>query len=197
VIVAVLSSLFAATMLACLGAALALLGSSGTMLAMHDSQAAAAAYAAQAALSLASAELRARADWSGVVMAGVPAETCAATGAFVDPSLLPRAPWDGSTLDLQALSTQRQVDSDAAAPAGVTGPVWRLFEYGPISRLVPSEPRRYQMYVAVWAAGGPGGLVLLYATALGTGGVRASAETSIRPAEGGAGPVRQATRTVP
>jgi hypothetical protein len=194
--VAVIASLFAAMLLTCLGVALALLGAAATTLAGHDRQAAAAAYAAQAALSLSAAELRARADTSGAIAAGVPADVSAEPGAFADASLYPRMPWDGSLLDLHTLTAVRQSDSDAAAPAGMPGPAWRVFEYGPISRLVPSEPRRHPFYVAVWVAGGRDGLILLHASALGAGGVRASVEASLRPGTGGSPSVRQAIRTV-
>jgi hypothetical protein len=74
--------------------------------------------------------------------------------------------------------------------------VWCLLEYGPISRLVPSDARRHPLYVAVWAAGSSDGRLLLHATALGAAGLRASAETSIRPGAGDAGAARLATRTV-
>lgn len=193
--VPIIAALFAATLLTCLGVALALLGAAATTLTMHQAQAADAAYAARAGLSLASAEARGRADWSSGFAPGTPAERCASTGAFADTSMLPPSPWDGSAVDLRGLTSARQADSDAAAPPGIAGPVWCLFEYGPISRLVPSDAGRHPLYVAVWAAVGRDGGLLLHATALGTTGLRASAETSIRPAAGGAPAVRQATRT--
>lgn len=194
---AILGSMVTAMLLTCLGVTLALLGSAAATLARHDGQATDAAYAASAALSLASADLRRRPDWRGVLAPGAPPDLCATPGMFVDASLFPRSPWDGSTLDLHALTAERQADSDAAAPSGVAGPVWRLFEYGPIPRLVPSDARRHPLYVAVWAAAAADGRLLLHATALGVGGLRASAETSLRPREAASGAVRLATRTVP
>src|SRR4051794_22948317 len=130
---ALIASLFATALLACLGMSLVLLGSAETTLAGHDVQAQAAAHAAQAAISLAASELRALSSWTGVVAAGAP-DVCATPGRFVDTSLLPRAPWDASALDLHALTLKRQADGDAAAPPGPPPPLWRLFEYGPISR---------------------------------------------------------------
>lgn len=181
---ALVASLFAVMFLTCLGMALVLLGTAGTALAAHDRDAAAAARAAHAAIALATGELRARPDWSGLLADGVPSDLCAAPGGFVDVSLLPRAPWDGSILDLPALSLQRQADGDGEAPAGAS-PVWRLFEYGPISRLIPSESRRYPAYIVVWVADGQGGVVLLHATAFAGGSVRAGVEASlVRRADG-------------
>ena len=92
---ALIASLFATALLACLGMSLVLLGSAESTLAFHDGQARAAAQAANAAVSLAESELRSRPSWSGVILPGTP-DVCAAPGRFVDTSLLPRAPWDGS-----------------------------------------------------------------------------------------------------
>lgn len=193
---AIIVALFAAMLLTCVGVALALLGAAATTLTLHHAQASDAAYAAQAGLSLASVDARGRADWRGGFAAGTPPDRCASPGAFADTSMLPRSPWDGSTIDLHVLTAGRQADSDAATPAGVAGPVWCLFEHGPISGVVPSEARRHPLYVAVWAALGRDGRLLLHATALGASGLRASAETSIRPATADGPAVRQATRTV-
>ncbi len=192
---AIMASLFAAMFLTCLGMALVLLGSAATTIAFRDSQASAAGYAAQAAATLSISELRLRADWSGAVMPGALLDVAVEPGDFTDASFFPRAPWDGSTLDLHSRTAERQADSDAAAPPGLPGPVWRLFEYGPISRLIPSEPRRHPFYVAVWTADGRNGLLLVHATAWGAGGVRASVEASAGGA-GPGGPARLAMRAV-
>jgi hypothetical protein len=175
--VALITSLFATALLACLGMSLVLLGSAEATLAGHDVQAQAAGHAAHAALALASSELRALPSWTGVVLPGAP-DICATPGRFVDDSL-PRAPWDGSAIDLHALTLKRQADSDAAAPPGVAPPVWRLFEYGPISRIVPSDAHRHPHYVVVWAADGREGTVRLHATALGPSGTMSSLDASV------------------
>lgn len=191
---ALIASLFATALLLCLGTALVLLGSAETTLAAHDVQAQAAGHAAQAVLSLAASELRGRPSWTGVVLGG--ADMCASPGTFVDVSLQPPAPWDGSPIDLHALTARRQADSDAVAPPGVAPPVWRLFEYGPISRLVPSEPRRHPYYVVVWAADGREGTVRLHATALGPSGTVSSLEASVGRLPDGTSLVRLAVRAV-
>lgn len=193
---ALIASLFATALLACLGMSLVLLGSAETTLAGHDVQAQAAAHAAHGAVSLAASELRAMSSWSGVVTGGAPG-VCATPGRFVDASLLPSAPWDGSPLDLQALTVKRQADSDAASPSGVAPPVWRLFEYGPVSRLVPSEARRHPLYLVVWAADGRDGTVRLHATALGPSAAASSLEASVARQANGTSLRRLALRAVP
>jgi len=194
---AILCSLFATALLTCLGMSLVLLGAAGTALSAHDWQATAGAYEAHAAAMLAASEVRARTDWSGLRAGGAAPDVCAEPGQFVDASFFPRAPWDGSLIDLHALSAARQADSDAAAPAGSAGPVWRLFEYGPISRLMPSGARGHDRYMVVWAADGGGGLVLLHATVLAAGGLRASVEASIGTRPGVPAPARLTIRAVP
>ena len=194
---ALLVSLFATTLLAGLGLALVLLGSAESTLAARDVRAQAAAHAAHAALSLAEAEIRSRSNWGGVLTAGVSVDTCAEPGGFADSSLTPPAPWDGSALDLHALTAKRQSVSHGQVPSGMSDPVWRLFDYGPISRLVPSDARRHPHYVVVWAADGGGGTVLLYATAMGPAEVVASVEATVARGAGGTSLVRHAIRAQP
>jgi hypothetical protein len=181
---ALLASMLATLLLTGLGLSLMLLGSSTTALMARDRLANGAEWSADAAVRLAVSELRQRPDWAGVRAPGAAADVCAEPGALVDDSLLPPAPWDGSTLDLHALTAQRQASAAAAALSGMTVPVWRLYEYGPISRVVPSEPRRHPFYVVVWAADA-GGLLLLHATALGPRETQASVAVSLgRDADG-------------
>jgi hypothetical protein len=192
---ALIATLFATMLLACLGTSLVLLGSTATTLSARDAQASAAESAAESALTLAMSELAERTDWSGILTGSGP-DVCAEPGRFVDASLFPRAPWDGSLIDLHSLTAALQAASDGDVPSGAAGPVWRLFDYGPISTLIPSEPRRHPFYVAVWTADGGAGVVLLRAVALGTAEGRASLEASAGRAEGTGAMVRLAVRTI-
>ena len=193
---AILSAVFAAVFLTCLGMSLVLLGTVGTALSAHAWQGTAAATEAQAALTLAVSEIRARADWTGITSGGGLTDVCSQPGRFVDTTFFPRAPWDASPIDLHAQTTSRQAESDAATlPAGAA-PVWRLFEYGPISSLVPSESRLHERYVIVWAADGGDGVILLHATALGAWGVRASVEAAVGTRAGAVARQRLTIRTV-
>src|SRR5262245_29338480 len=120
---ALIASLFATMLLACLGMSLVLLGSAGTALAARDRHSAAADHSAEAALRLAISELRARADWTGAVGPGWTVDVCAEPGRFVDGTLFARAPWSGTLIDLHTETRQVQTAADAAAPAGVAAPV--------------------------------------------------------------------------
>jgi hypothetical protein len=193
---AILVSLFATMMLTCLGLTLALLGSAEVTLAGNDWQSAAATRAAEGALNLALSELRARDDWTGVLTAGG-VDVCASPGALVDASLFPRAPWDGSLIDLHAVTATLQGAADAAAPPGSTPPVWRLFDYAPISRLIPASAGRQPWYLAVWTADGGDGVLLVHATALGPAGLAPSVDASVARRPDGRSLKRIAVRTRP
>ena len=193
----ILVSLFAATLLTAVGMSLVLLGSAETTLAAHDAQAQAATHAALGAIALAESELRAMPDWSGVLSAGAIADVCATPGRFSDASLQPRSPWDGSPLDLQALTIRLQAGSDAATPPGVTAPVWRLFDYGPISRLIPLDARAPPFYLVTWVADGRNGLAVLHAAALGPGGLVTAVEAVVGRQPDAASLMRLSLRPAP
>ena len=190
---ALIVALFASVLLAGMGLSLALLGSAETMLAGHDGQAAAAAQAARGGIALAESQLRAMADWSGVVTAGSPTDVCAVPGPFTDVSLQPRG-WDGAVIDLHAQTLRLQADSDAATPAGLAAPVWRLFAYGPISRLTPPGAPPAPFYLAAWVADGRDGVLLLHAAAFGPAGLLTAVEASVARRPGGTSLDRLALR---
>jgi len=202
--VALIAALFATALLLGLSLSLALLGSGETTLAARARDAAAAKYAARAAAALAIAELRLQPSWAGVLRQGAFPELSAAPAQVVDTSLTPTAPW-GAPLDVRALTTQLQAETDAAG--GVGDPIaWRLFAYGPIGRLVaPGAWTRY--YLLVWVSddradgdGNPSadtnGSIVVHAEALGADGERAIVETTVQrttPSAGGPDLVRVLT----
>jgi hypothetical protein len=148
---ALLTSLFATALLMGLGLSLVLLGMSETTLAGHDRDARALAFASRAALTVAVADLRALPSWSALIAAGETADMSASPGRFVDSTVTPAVPWGGS-LDLRALTTRLQADSDAGTLPGGDAPLWRLFEYGRLDRLVPAASRGSPYYLVVWVA---------------------------------------------
>lgn len=175
---ALLTAMFATAMLMALGVSILLLGSAETTLASHDRDARALAYASRAAATVAAADLRAMPSWTAVAAAGAVPEVSATPGLFIDSTLVPAAPWGGPPLDLPALTARLQADSDAAALSGAASP-WRLFEYGPLARLVPESAGRNLYYLVVWVTD-DSGLVVTRAVAYGPGDARSITEVSVR-----------------
>jgi hypothetical protein len=88
-----------------------------------------------------------------------------------------------SPIDLRALTVRLQAESDAAAPPGSPAPVWRLFEYGPLTSLVPEAGLRNPCYLVVWVAD-ESGIVVARSVAYGPDEARSIFEITLaRPAE--------------
>jgi hypothetical protein len=196
---ALLTALFATALLMALGLSVVLLGTAEVTLAAHDREARGLSYASKAAATVAVADLQALPSWSALIAPGVPADTSASPGRFVDAILNPAAPWGGPALDLRALTARMQNDSDAVTSLGGDAPVWRLFDYGRLDRLVPASARASPYYLVVWVAddradgdGDPSvdadGIVVVRAAALGPRGGRVDTEVSVlrRPGDGAA-----------
>ena len=194
---ALLTALFVTTMLMALGLSVALLGTADLTLAAHDRDARALTSSSRAAATIAIADLHALPSWSALIAAGPTADTSASPGRFIDSTLTPAAPWGGAPLDLPALTIRLQAQSDAVAGLGGDAPVWRLFEYGPLDRLVPAVRRANPHYLVVWVAddradgdGDPSadanGIVVIRAAALGPGAGRIDTDVSVlrQPAAG-------------
>ena len=183
---AVLSVILATTLLMGLGVSSVLLGTSEAVLAAHDRTARAMREASMAAVHLTVADLRRQPSWSAVLGAGV-GPVSALPGRLTEVSVTPVPPWGGPLLDLR----QSTVDVQAAADTGSGDPqIWRLYEFGPLSRVVPdaSVP---PLFVAAWVADDPAdgdgdpltdsnGILAVRAEALGPANSRAVTAVSIR-----------------
>jgi hypothetical protein len=191
---ALLTALFATALLMALGLSVLLLGSAETTLAAHDRDARALGYASHAAAAVAAADLRALPSWADLATPGAVPEVSATPGQFVDVTLVPAAPWGGPPIDLRALTVQLQRDS-AAAPSGGPAPAWRLFEYGPLTRLIPEAASRNPYYLVVWVAD-DNGTVVTRAAAYGAGEARSITEVSARREPAPAGPDRVRILTI-
>jgi hypothetical protein len=99
----------------------------------------AVAYAAEAALELAIQELQAPPDWTSALNGSV-TSSLRESGAAV---------W-GQTVDLAAMTTELQADTDAAEARGADTTRWRLFLFGSLSAMVPGRPRDVRPYLIVW-----------------------------------------------
>lgn len=155
-------------------------------LAAHDRDARALRYAAQAAAAIAVSDLRALPSWTGVGAPGASPEVSATAGRFVDVSLTPSAPWGGA-IDLRSLTARIQADSDAATPAGVPHPQWRLFAYGRASSVM-AAPGGVPCYFVAWVADDRD-VVFVHAVALGRADARAGVEIALKRASTASGDV--------
>ncbi|MDA1183613.1 MAG: pilus assembly PilX N-terminal domain-containing protein [Acidobacteria bacterium] len=135
--------MMAVALLTALGSALTLATITETAIAANYRDATEAFYAAEAAVEFAKGEVASMSDWSEIVV--TPGRS-----AFVDGPPGGRRTVGATTVDLRAATS----DVNAAAPgaSGATEADWLLYAYGRFRDLVPSSPRRSQIYVVVWVA---------------------------------------------
>jgi len=135
--------MMAVALLTALGSALTLATITETAIAANYRDATEAFYAAEAAVEFVKGEVAAVEDWSDIVV--TPGRS-----AFVDGPPSGRRTVGAVIVDLRAATS----DVNAAVPAapGATDAAWLLYAYGRFRDLVPSSPRRSQIYVVVWVA---------------------------------------------
>ena len=144
---ALLLALLATLMLAALGGGLIALGDTEANLAHNHRASAELLYAADAAVERALTEIRAAATFTDVLTGSVRSPLFAATP-------LPMAPW-GVTVDLPALTTEVQTESDAAGVWGMNNPAWRVFAAGPFDAAAGGVTGVPHAYLVVWVADDP------------------------------------------
>lgn len=188
---ALLMALLLMTLLAAIGAGLATLSVTETLIGANHRQSVEAALGAEAALERALHDLSAIADWSAV-LAEPPGN---AMSTFCDGLDYPVGP-DGRRIDLQALTAQLQRASAEDYPGDVQ---WRLFAHAPLRDLLPSPPRiDVPVYLVVWVARGidrgpgdgepdpgAGPTIVVHAEAIGIGGTRRAMRAAVDRAPGG------------
>jgi hypothetical protein len=131
---ALVLSLMAMTILMAFGAALIVITSTEALIARNFVSAREAAYAAEAIVELAVAELRTGVDWAAVLEG-------AQASRFVDPAPAP--------IDLAAVPNL----ANCGAPSGCAGPpAWRLFAYGPLGSFLLLPVAESPFYVVALVA---------------------------------------------
>ncbi len=139
-------------------------------------------YAAEAALESALDELSRVPSWTPVLSGGV-------TSTFLDTTTRPSTMF-GGVVDLVAMTTDVQRQTDARGSWGGDHPRWRLFASGPLSALAPVAGAALGTYLVVWVAddvaetdGNPladgNGVVRVRAEALGRRGTRRAVEAVV------------------
>ena len=159
-------------LMAALGASLAVMTGTEARIAANYVHATEAGYAAEAALEIGIQELMAQNDWTALLSGtALSTFTDGAPGGH-------RRLADGSMLDLGKLASEMTMDS----------PTWRLFAFGPLSQIQPTEDLRSDGYLVVWARSDPAAdaaSLFLRAEAFGAAGTRRAVEATVRKTEAG------------
>ena len=165
----VVISLLGLVLLGALAGSLVILAHTETMISGNFSAAQEAFYAAEAGLQIGIDDLAHAPDWDALVSG--PATSAFADGLPGGSRTLP----DGTALNLSDVTAQLQ------------GRAWRLFAFGPFSRLQAGSRDQSTPYVVVWIAddeaAGPD-VVALRAEAFGLGGTRRSVEALVSQQQG-------------
>lgn len=173
---------------------LVLLSAGESVIAARNRSSQQARAAADAGLERTLAELRSLGDWN-LVLGGVTESSLADLGGR------PRGP-TGSLLDLEAATAAVQRESDLRALPGADRPRWRLFAYGPLTRVVPAAGLDTGLYLVSWVAddegdgdGAPGadsnGIVQIWSEAYGPGGTRRAVRAGVARVDPAPGPLRR------
>jgi hypothetical protein len=161
--VALIVALLATTLLMALGIALTLTTMTEGRIASNYRDGSEALYAADAAIERVVQDILTVPDWNNMIDVNNPL-----TSAFIDgpPSGSRQLP-DGTTIDLtQATNLVRcgkvagcsDADLNAVTderPWGANNPRWKLYAYGPMTDMLPTDAINSPMYVIVWVADDP------------------------------------------
>ena len=144
---ALILALLAAVLLASLGAGLVLLGSTEGTIAANFRAGVEMRYAAEAAAERAVQDLLRVDNWSESLSGAVPS-------TLVDGTLAPMLA-SGQSLDLVAMTTNLQRQTDQVSSWGPNNPQWRLFLYGPLSGITGTGMVQSPAYLVAWVADDP------------------------------------------
>jgi len=159
--IAMIVALMAMMLMMALGVALILTTTTETRISANYSQGTEALYAADAAVERVMDDILTVPDWNDILRGTV-------RSAFVDgtPSGVRTLP-DGTTLDLDKATNMLDCgkidtcsDQDLNAwtderPWGSNNPRWKLYAYGPMSEMLPTDTINSKDYVVVWIADDP------------------------------------------
>ena len=145
---ALIIALMSMMLLTALGATVVMVSRTETAIANNYRNSQEALYAADAAVERVVQDLLMVPRWNDILDGSV-------TSSFSDGSpnsiVLP----GGGRINLANATTALQAQTDSADMWGPNDPQWRLYAWGPISRLLDTAPIDSAMYVAVWVADDP------------------------------------------
>jgi len=146
--VALIIALMASMLLTALGIALIMVTNTETQITANFRNGQEALYAADAGIERVVQDLLMVPRWNDILTGTV-------TSGFVDGTLTPTLPGGGAQINLTTATSQLQSETDTANFWGTNNPQWRLYAWGPITSLLPSDSIDSWMYLAVWIADDP------------------------------------------
>jgi hypothetical protein len=179
---ALVIALIATVLLSSLGLGLVMLSNTEGAIANNFRAGNETLYAADAAVERVVQDMLLVPRWNDVL-------TGAVRSSFVDNSLTPTTPF-GTSINLTAMTTEIQTQSDATSPWAANNPQWRLFAYGPLADMLGNTAIESSTYIAVWIADDPSetdgnpsadtnGVVTVLAQALGPHGAYRMVEVTL------------------
>lgn len=143
---ALLIALVAAVMLSALGLGLVTLTNLERAIAANYQGANEMLYAADAGVERAVMDIRLVPTWTDLLNG-------TARSGFVDGTTTPTGPGN-TAINLMTMTAKLQAQSDSAASWGPNNPQWRLYAYGPLSRMSAGSIKNLA-YLIVWIADDP------------------------------------------
>ena len=194
---ALIVALMATMLLTALGMAAVLVSNTEGMITANYRRSSEAIYAADAAVEMAVQDLLMVPRWNDVISGGAVGSPAVSsmTSSFVYGSA--SAEFDipaGGKITLccssSSVSGQLQSETNAANLWGVNNPSWRLYAWGPLASILPTQTVGSDAFVAVWVADDPSesdgnpmvdanGVLTLHAEAYGAGGTRKIIEVTV------------------
>jgi hypothetical protein len=194
---ALITALLATMLLTALGMAAVLVSNTEGMISANYRRSSEAIYAADAAIELAVQDLLMVPRWNDVISGGTLANAglSMVTGSFVvggatTQLALPAGGKVTLCCSADSVSGQLQAETNAANLWGTNNPTWRLYAWGPLVNVLPTETVDSDVFVAVWVGDDPSetdgdpmsdgnGVLTLHAEAYGGGGTRKIIEVTV------------------
>lgn len=164
-----------------IGLGLTAASSAERQIAGNARMAAVTSLAADAAIEGVLSEIAAAPDWNALLSSAV--------SNFHDATHRPVTS-SRTTIDLDQVTSDIQSDTAGTYPLGPNTPAWRLFAWGPLTRLAGLAPMDSGAYVAVWIADDPAdadgvatadtnGTIMVHSEAYGFGATRRGVDAVI------------------
>jgi type IV pilus assembly PilX-like protein len=195
---ALITALLATMLLTALGMAAVLVSNTEGMITANYRRSSEAIYAADAAVEMAVQDLLMVPRWNDVISGGTAgnADVSSMTASFVFGDARGaefNIPAGGTVIlccSATSVSGQLQAESNTANLWGTNNPTWRLYAWGPLSSVLPTQTVDSDAFVAVWVADDPSetdgnpmvdgnGVLTLHAEAYGGGGTRKIIEVTV------------------